>query len=75
MKFGFTAVKGAKVDAPMIEECYANFECRLYEGSQVSKHGLFIWEVVKAACRDISEVPRDSSLPARGKIHDLGKRD
>ncbi|MBI3527519.1 MAG: flavin reductase [Betaproteobacteria bacterium] len=32
----------------MIEKCYANFKCRLYDGSQVSKHGLFIWEVVKA---------------------------
>jgi len=29
-------------------ERYANFECRLYDGSQISKHGLFIWEVVKA---------------------------
>ena len=28
-------------------ERYANFECRLYDGSQISKHGLFIWEVVK----------------------------
>jgi flavin reductase (DIM6/NTAB) family NADH-FMN oxidoreductase RutF len=30
------------------KECYANFECRLYDGSHISKHGLFIWEVVKA---------------------------
>ena len=29
-------------------ERYANFECRLYDGSQISKHGLFICEVVKA---------------------------
>ena len=47
-KFGLTAVAGTKVDAPLIEECYANFECRLYDGSQISKHSLFIWEVVKA---------------------------
>lgn len=47
-KFGLTAVEGTKVDAPLIEECYANFECRLYDGSQISKHGLFIWEVIKA---------------------------
>jgi len=39
---------GAKVDAPLIKECYANFECQLYDGSQVGKHSLFIWEVVKA---------------------------
>lgn len=47
-KFGLTAVAGTKVDAPLIKECYANFECRLYDGSQISMHSLFIWEVVKA---------------------------
>lgn len=47
-KFGLTPVAGAKVEAPLIKECYANFECRLHDGSQISKHGLFIWEVVKA---------------------------
>jgi len=47
-KFGLTPVAGAKVDAPLIKECYANFECRLYDGSQISKRSLFIWEVVKA---------------------------
>jgi len=47
-KFKLTPVKGAKVDAPLIKECYANFECRLYDGSGISKHSLFIWEVVKA---------------------------
>ena len=46
--FGLTAVAGTKVDAPLIEECYANFECRLYDGRQISKHSMFIWEVVKA---------------------------
>jgi flavin reductase (DIM6/NTAB) family NADH-FMN oxidoreductase RutF len=30
-----------------VDERYANFECRLYDGSQISKHSLFIWEVVK----------------------------
>jgi hypothetical protein len=47
-KFGLTAVAGTRVDAPLTEECNANFECRLYDASQVSKHSLFIWEVVKA---------------------------
>jgi flavin reductase (DIM6/NTAB) family NADH-FMN oxidoreductase RutF len=47
-KFGLTPVEGTKVDAPLIRECYASFECRLYDGSQISKHGLFIWEAVDA---------------------------
>jgi flavin reductase (DIM6/NTAB) family NADH-FMN oxidoreductase RutF len=47
-KFGLTPVPAAKVSAPLIRECYANFECKLVDGSLISKYGLFIWEVVKA---------------------------
>jgi flavin reductase (DIM6/NTAB) family NADH-FMN oxidoreductase RutF len=47
-RFGLTAGKATKVDAPLVRECYANFECVLADGSQIRKHGLFIWDVVKA---------------------------
>ncbi|HTD65782.1 MAG TPA: flavin reductase family protein [Candidatus Limnocylindria bacterium] len=47
-KFALTPLPGAKVSAPLIKECYANFECKLADGSMISKRGLFIWEVVKA---------------------------
>ena len=32
-KFKLTPVKGAKVDAPLIKECYANFECKVVDTS------------------------------------------
>ena len=41
-------VPGKQVAAPLIGECYANFECKLFGGRLVGKWGLFIWEVVKA---------------------------
>lgn len=47
-KFGLTPVSSEKVGAPLIKECYANFECKLADGSRIAKDGLFIWEVVKA---------------------------
>lgn len=47
-KFGLTPVPAAKVSAPLIEECYANFECQLSDGRLIREYGLFIWEVVKA---------------------------
>jgi flavin reductase (DIM6/NTAB) family NADH-FMN oxidoreductase RutF len=47
-KFGLTPVTASKVGAPLIKECYANFECKLAESKLISKYGLFIWEVVKA---------------------------
>jgi flavin reductase (DIM6/NTAB) family NADH-FMN oxidoreductase RutF len=48
VKFHLTPLAAVKVKAPLIKECYANFECRLADSSQISKRGLFIWEVVKA---------------------------
>lgn len=47
-EFNLTAVKGNKVKAPLIKECYANFECKLVDSSLVKKYNLFIFEVVKA---------------------------
>jgi len=46
--FGLTAEKAEKVKAPLIRECYANFECRLADDSLVDKYNFFIWEVVRA---------------------------
>ena len=47
-EFGLTPAKAKKVAAPLIEECYANFECRLVDDSQIDRLGLFVFECVKA---------------------------
>jgi flavin reductase (DIM6/NTAB) family NADH-FMN oxidoreductase RutF len=47
-RFELTAGQGEKVKAPFIEECFANFECRVIDTKQVTKYSLFILEVVKA---------------------------
>jgi flavin reductase (DIM6/NTAB) family NADH-FMN oxidoreductase RutF len=47
-KFKLTAVPAVRVAAPMIGECYANLECRLYDSRLIKKYSLFVWEVVKA---------------------------
>ncbi|MBI3129238.1 MAG: flavin reductase family protein [Candidatus Tectomicrobia bacterium] len=47
-RFKLTAAPGEKVNAPLIEECYANFECRLIDSSLIRKYSLFVLEVVKA---------------------------
>ena len=57
-KFGLTPVKGEKVNAPLIEECYANFECKLIDTSMIRKYSLFIFEVVKAHVATKSKFPR-----------------
>ena len=47
-RFGLTPKRATKVAAPLIAECYANFECRLRDTRMIRTYGLFIWEVVKA---------------------------
>jgi flavin reductase (DIM6/NTAB) family NADH-FMN oxidoreductase RutF len=47
-EFGLTAVDATKVGAPLIAECFANFECRLIDASLVKRYSLFVFEVVKA---------------------------
>ncbi len=57
-KFALTPVKGAKIAAPLISECYANFECRLHDASLIDKYSLFVWEVVKAHVARSPRYPR-----------------
>ena len=47
-KFGLTKKLGSVVDVPLIDECYANLECKVVDMKLVSKYNLFIVEVVKA---------------------------
>jgi flavin reductase (DIM6/NTAB) family NADH-FMN oxidoreductase RutF len=47
-KFGLTAETAEEVDAPLIGECHASFECRIHDDALVDKYNLFIFEVVKA---------------------------
>jgi flavin reductase (DIM6/NTAB) family NADH-FMN oxidoreductase RutF len=45
---GLTAEEASEVKAPLIGECHACFECRLYEDALVDRYNFFIFEVVKA---------------------------
>jgi flavin reductase (DIM6/NTAB) family NADH-FMN oxidoreductase RutF len=47
-RFDLTAGQSEKVKAPLIEECFANFECKVIDTRQVTKYSFFILEVVKA---------------------------
>jgi flavin reductase (DIM6/NTAB) family NADH-FMN oxidoreductase RutF len=62
----FTAGAGTKVNAPLIKECDANFEFRLYDGSQISKHSLFIWEVVKSHVPVAPKIPETAHYRGDG---------
>jgi flavin reductase (DIM6/NTAB) family NADH-FMN oxidoreductase RutF len=56
--FELTAVPGSMVKAPLIAECYANFECRVADDRLVERYDFFIFEVVKAHVATAPRYPR-----------------
>ena len=57
-EFGLTARPGTHVRAPLIEECYANFECTLADAAWVDKYNVFVFEVVKAHVATSPKLPK-----------------
>jgi flavin reductase (DIM6/NTAB) family NADH-FMN oxidoreductase RutF len=62
---GLTPVPAAVVSPPLINECYANLECRVVDARMVTKYNFFILEVLKAWV--------DPSIKSPRTIHHLGK--
>jgi len=46
--FGLTPRPAARVNPPLIAECFANLECRVTDKRLVNTYNLFVLEVVKA---------------------------
>ncbi len=63
-KFSLTPRPAGKVKAPLIEECYANLECRVADTNMVNKYCMFVFEVIKAWIDPAVKNPRT--------IHHLG---
>lgn len=72
-RFGLTAEPASKVGAPLIRECHANFECRLHDASRIRRHGLFVWEVVKAHVAVRPKTPRTLHYRGEGRFMLSGK--
>jgi len=47
-KFGLTSVAAGCVQAPLIDECYANLECKIADRKLVNSYNFFILEVLQA---------------------------
>ncbi|WP_342089034.1 flavin reductase family protein [Dyadobacter sp. OTU695] len=57
-EFNLHKGKGQYVKAPLINECYASFECRVKDASLLDKYSFFILEVVKAHVATSPEFPK-----------------
>lgn len=71
--FGLTAEPAQQVQAPLIRECYANFECRLVDDSLVDRYNFFIWEVVRAQAAVSPKYPQTLHYTGDGVFMVSGK--
>lgn len=55
---GLTKTRPSKITAPGIAECYANFECRLYDDRLVKDYNFFIFEIVHARVASVPRYPK-----------------
>lgn len=72
-EFKLTAEKASKVKAPLIGECFANFECVLEDDHLVDKYNFFIWKVVKAHVAPSPKYPRTLHYTGDGVFMLSGK--
>jgi flavin reductase (DIM6/NTAB) family NADH-FMN oxidoreductase RutF len=72
-RFDLTPVAASCVRAPLIEECYANLECKIADGKMVAKYNLFILEVLKAWIDPAKKNPRTIHHRGRGEFMVAGE--
>jgi flavin reductase (DIM6/NTAB) family NADH-FMN oxidoreductase RutF len=71
--FGLTSAAADKVGAPLINECYANFECRLADAGMIRRYGLFVWDVVKAHVAISPKNPKTLHYRGQGEFMVAGR--
>lgn len=71
--FRLTPVPAARVVPPLVEECYANLECRVIDARLAAKYCFFILEVVKAWIDPARKRPRTIHHRGRGEFMVAGR--
>jgi len=72
-KFSLSQVAASCVKAPLIDECFANLECKVVDGKMVAKYNLFILEVVKAWIDPAQKHPRTIHHQGKGAFMIAGE--
>ena len=71
--FGLTAESAQQVGAPLIRECHASFECRLFDDALVERYNFFVFEVVKAHVARTPKHPQTLHYTGDGRFMLSGK--
>jgi flavin reductase (DIM6/NTAB) family NADH-FMN oxidoreductase RutF len=72
-EFSFTSVPVSCVQAPLIDECYANLECKVVDEKMVAKYNLFIFEVLKAWIDPLKKHPQTLHHRVKGTFMIAGE--
>jgi flavin reductase (DIM6/NTAB) family NADH-FMN oxidoreductase RutF len=63
----------SQVGAPLLEACYANFECRVVDTGMLNKYCFFVLEIVKAGIDSKVKNPQTIHHPGNGNFMVAGK--
>jgi len=68
-----TQSAASQVGAPLIDECFANLECKVIDTEMVNKYNIFILKVVKAWIDHSKKHPRTIHHCGRGNFMIAGR--
>jgi flavin reductase (DIM6/NTAB) family NADH-FMN oxidoreductase RutF len=57
-EFGLTPTPAKRVKAPLIKECYANFECKVINTRMVTEYNFFVVQIVAAHVATSPKYPK-----------------
>lgn len=71
--FNFTPVEASRVKPPLIDECYANLECKVINTKLVNKYNFFVLEVLQAWIAPSVKEPKTIHHQGNGVFRVSGK--
>ena len=66
--FHLTPIPSARVSAPLVEECFANLECKVVDTRMTDRYNLFVLEVLTAWIDPKQKSPRTLHHHGNGKF-------
>ena len=73
--FGLTPQPAELVGAPLIAECYANFECKLAQVAGNPEGRLLHLRVRESPRGHLAQAARNPALPRQRRVHGVGPHD
>ncbi|RZJ68652.1 MAG: flavin reductase family protein [Flavobacterium sp.] len=72
-EFNLTAEEAQNIKAPLIKECFANFECKIHDTKMLNDYNFFVLEVVKAHVATFPKYPKTVHYRGEGVFMISGK--